>query len=270
MPAPRAAPQPDRSRRRSRPRGARVSRRRRGRACEDGARRVDGDRRRVCHAAAPCLQQSVRRAWSRACRATRMPRGAISKTPLTAISQSGAPFELGSARLELARALALSGRPDDARIEARRAFDLLTELHAELAAERAHQFLQSLEGIEAAKVPPPAPLVDPGAHRRELEVLRLVADGFNNQIIARETVRQRAHGPSPHGEHLQQAERLFPGRCGCPGRPSQDPLTAGWPERAICRSLKNDPPMGRGMRAFRLLSASHRADIRPVLQEEHP
>lgn len=97
--------------------------------------------------------------------------------------ESGAPFEVGSARLELARALALSGRPDAARGEARRAFDLMTELRAERAADRARQFLQSLEGIETAKAPPSAPLVDPVLTRRELEVLRLVADGFNNQII---------------------------------------------------------------------------------------
>ena len=59
----------------------------------------------------------------------------------------------------------------------------MTELRAERAADRAHQFLQSLEGIEAAHAPLPAALVDPVLTRRELEVLRLVADGFNNQII---------------------------------------------------------------------------------------
>lgn len=92
--------------------------------------------------------------------------------------QSGAPFELASARLGLARALAQTGRIEDARLEARRAVDLLTELKAEFHMAQAREVLDGFPSAPDAAVPSPA-----GLSAREVEVLRLVADGLSNQAI---------------------------------------------------------------------------------------
>ena len=99
---------------------------------------------------------------------------------------SGAPFELGRARIELARALVALGRLEDGRQEAQRAIDLLSELHAELAVSRARALLDSLpktQGVASDRARPTAPN-GAGVTKRELEVLRLVAEGLNNQVIA--------------------------------------------------------------------------------------
>jgi len=97
--------------------------------------------------------------------------------------QSNAPYEVARARIELARALAVLDRIDDATVEARRAIDVLVELKAELEISRARLLIDSL----------PQPAHNGGAARtrndggltgRELEVLRLVADGLTNQAIA--------------------------------------------------------------------------------------
>jgi LuxR family maltose regulon positive regulatory protein len=95
--------------------------------------------------------------------------------------QSGAPFEVARARIELARALGALGRTAPAREEAQRAIDLLSELHAELDISRARAFLAALgEGTPAHSRPksPPA-----GLTSREVEVLKLVAEGLNNHAI---------------------------------------------------------------------------------------
>ena len=92
---------------------------------------------------------------------------------------SGAPYELARARMALARALALLGRTGAAIEETQRALDLLTELHAELEIARAKALLQELSASS------PKPSASPaGLTGREIEVLRLVADGLNNQVIA--------------------------------------------------------------------------------------
>jgi LuxR family transcriptional regulator, maltose regulon positive regulatory protein len=96
--------------------------------------------------------------------------------------QSGAPYELARSRIELARALGALGRTDAAIEEAERAVDLLGELHAELELSRARALIASLCPGAA-----PRGAVRPntsGLTARELEVLRLVADGLNNQAIA--------------------------------------------------------------------------------------
>lgn len=98
--------------------------------------------------------------------------------------QSNAPYEVARARLELARALASLGRLDDATLEARRAIDVLTELKAGLEISRAHLFLDSLPQTPAAPDRSVRTRNDGGLTGRELEVLRLVADGLTNQAIA--------------------------------------------------------------------------------------
>jgi ATP/maltotriose-dependent transcriptional regulator MalT len=94
--------------------------------------------------------------------------------------QSGAPFELGRARIELARALGALGRVDEAAREAERAIEVLTELKAELEVSRARKVIDELPVAGAA---PPAARSS-GLTAREVEVLRLVAEGLNNQVIA--------------------------------------------------------------------------------------
>jgi LuxR family maltose regulon positive regulatory protein len=97
--------------------------------------------------------------------------------------ESGAPYELARARIELARALAALGRTEAAVEEAARAIALLSELKAELELSRARSLVTSLTAAgKATGVPRPSNVA--GLTTRELEVLRLVADGLNNQAIA--------------------------------------------------------------------------------------
>jgi ATP/maltotriose-dependent transcriptional regulator MalT len=98
--------------------------------------------------------------------------------------QSNAPYEVARARIELARALATLDRIDDAALEARRAIDVLTELKAELEISRARLLLDSLPRSTSATDTSSRPRNDSGLTVRELEVLRLVADGLTNQAIA--------------------------------------------------------------------------------------
>jgi len=91
----------------------------------------------------------------------------------------GAPFETGRARIELARLLGTLGRHDAAAAEARRAIDDLAPLGATLELGRARAVL---DGLSAA--PAPAGEDRKGLTPREIEVLRLISDGLNNQAIA--------------------------------------------------------------------------------------
>jgi LuxR family maltose regulon positive regulatory protein len=96
--------------------------------------------------------------------------------------QSGAPFEVARARIELARALAALGRIEAARDEAQRAIDLLAELRAELDLARARTLLALLDSKTESPLKPRD--MSAGLTARELEVLKLVAEGLNNQVIA--------------------------------------------------------------------------------------
>jgi LuxR family maltose regulon positive regulatory protein len=98
--------------------------------------------------------------------------------------ECGAPYELGRARTELADALQRLGRPEEAAHEARRAVAVLSELRAELAVSRARAVLDALPAPKSARAAKPVtPQQKVGLSTREMEVLRLVADGLNNQVI---------------------------------------------------------------------------------------
>jgi LuxR family maltose regulon positive regulatory protein len=96
-------------------------------------------------------------------------------------SRSGAPFEAARARVTLARVLADLGLREVARDEARLAEEALRALGAGGEADRAGALLRSLAA---------APIARGGAGRRadltrrEVEVLRLVAQGLTNQEIS--------------------------------------------------------------------------------------
>jgi LuxR family transcriptional regulator, maltose regulon positive regulatory protein len=99
--------------------------------------------------------------------------------------RSGAPFEVGRARIELARALGKLGRIDAAIEEARRAKILLSELKAELESARAQSVLDTLATLQQTDRAAMSPKNKTGElTRREIEVLRLVAEGLNNRTIA--------------------------------------------------------------------------------------
>jgi DNA-binding NarL/FixJ family response regulator len=100
--------------------------------------------------------------------------------------QSNAPYEVARARIELARVLAAAQRFKDAAVEAQRAIDVLSELKAELEMSRARLLLDALPGTTDAHDPRVSARSRSrgGLTTRELEVLRLVANGLNNQAIA--------------------------------------------------------------------------------------
>ncbi len=98
--------------------------------------------------------------------------------------QSGAPFELAQARLGLARALAQGGRAEEAGVEAQRALDLLTELKAEFHMAQARALLDQLVDRASPLAAPSSPrAARAGLTAREMDVLRLVAEGLSNQAI---------------------------------------------------------------------------------------
>jgi DNA-binding NarL/FixJ family response regulator len=96
--------------------------------------------------------------------------------------RSGAPFESSQARIELASALERLGRADAALPEIDRALDTLNRLNArtEIAAA------QTLRARLTSSTTPAASTRrdTAGLTTRELEVLRLISGGLNNQAIA--------------------------------------------------------------------------------------
>ena len=100
--------------------------------------------------------------------------------------RSGAPFEVGRARIELACALGKLGSIQAAIDEAERAIGVFSELNAEMEASRARDVFEMLTSLQSAeKEPVSLAGTTAGLSKRELEVLRLVAEGLNNQSIAK-------------------------------------------------------------------------------------
>jgi ATP/maltotriose-dependent transcriptional regulator MalT len=92
----------------------------------------------------------------------------------------GAPFETARARLELARCLFALGRPDAAELQARNALESFEGLGAAAEVDRAAVLLMAIEprgrtgeGLDVA-----------GLSQREVEVLRLVAQGLSDKEVA--------------------------------------------------------------------------------------
>jgi len=98
--------------------------------------------------------------------------------------RSCAPFEMASARLELARCLFTLGQPEAAELQAQDAWESLQILGATAEAERAAALLRELERVDET-------LDLAGLSQREVEVLRLVVQGLSNQAIAARLVLSR-------------------------------------------------------------------------------
>ena len=99
--------------------------------------------------------------------------------------RAGAPFEVSQARIELAHALGKLGRIQAAIEEARRAIDVLSELNAELEMARARSVLKLLGTMQqTSQAQASTPDSNSRLTRREIEVMRLVAEGLSNQSIA--------------------------------------------------------------------------------------
>ncbi|MFI5279480.1 MAG: LuxR C-terminal-related transcriptional regulator [Gemmatimonadales bacterium] len=91
--------------------------------------------------------------------------------------RAGAPFETARARLDLAQALVDTGQRAGAEREARRALESFESLGAARDAERARQWLDQPDSVQART----------GKQKlttRQIEILRLVAQGLSNPEIA--------------------------------------------------------------------------------------
>jgi len=96
---------------------------------------------------------------------------------LDILEQCDAPYEAGQARIELAASLVALGRVAEGEREARTALASLTRLGAAAEAKRAHAVLAS--ALRVGADPTSVTLT-----RRERDVLRLVARGLTNRVIA--------------------------------------------------------------------------------------
>ena len=96
--------------------------------------------------------------------------------------RSDAPFERANARLELARCLFTLGRPEAAELQAQDARESFQILGAAAGAERAAALLHELQTWTRARSSDKLDLTS--LSPREVEIIRLVAQGLSNQEIA--------------------------------------------------------------------------------------
>jgi LuxR family maltose regulon positive regulatory protein len=127
--------------------------------------------------------------------------------------RSGAPFETARTRIELARVLSELGRQEAAAEQAGAAHEAMRAMRAGREADRAAALLSDLGGA-------PAKDVATALTQRELEVLRLVAQGLSNSEIAERLVL------SEHTVHRHLANIL--GKLGLSSRAA----AAAWGARA--------------------------------------
>jgi ATP/maltotriose-dependent transcriptional regulator MalT len=98
--------------------------------------------------------------------------------------QIGAPFEAAQARLDLTRVLSALGRKDAAAEQARLARDALQGMRAEREAQRAAELVSEFDADASPASPAASTVLTP----RELEVLKLIAQGLSNPEIAERLV----------------------------------------------------------------------------------
>jgi ATP/maltotriose-dependent transcriptional regulator MalT len=96
--------------------------------------------------------------------------------------RSGAPFESSRSRIDLASAMERLGRFDAALPEVNRALETLTQLDARTEMARGQALRARL--VRTEPTAPAASRETGGLTTRELEVLRLISSGLNNQAIA--------------------------------------------------------------------------------------
>jgi LuxR family maltose regulon positive regulatory protein len=131
--------------------------------------------------------------------------GAVSRleAAVAGYERSGAPFETARARLDLAEALAATGQPAGAEREARHAAETFRALGAERDARRAQETLERLVPRVAAQRPGDRSELT----ARQLEILRLVAQGLSNPDIAAR-LRLSDHTVKRHVANLLTKLRL--------------------------------------------------------------
>ena len=85
-----------------------------------------------------------------------------------------------------------------------------------------------------------------GLTQRELQVLRLVADGLSNQQIAA-SLYVSEHTVHRHLANIRRKLKLFARRARRPRRATRPALSRslGWPERAILSDVLGNDPRGR-------------------------
>ena len=219
IPAPRADRTTGPIGRRPRSARARARRRRRSRRRADCARRAHGDRHARRHRAAAGGGAASPPGWVALGAGDADDARRHFEDAVDLFLQSGAPFELARARIELARALVALGRLEAAAEEAQRAHR--SAVGAEGGARNVARARRSSIRCRADS---PRRRSAGGAQRqagltkREIEVLRLVADGLSNQTIA-ERLFVSEHTVHRHLANIfEQAQRLVARRRRRPGR----------------------------------------------------